>query len=145
MSKPKPSISLIHFLAAVIGVITVLSCSLENSKKAPVPVTPKAEVKPEKATVTITPMYLRTGADQKSEILPLHIEFSVQKETKEYVEDQIDEIKRILIVYFSDVNPGELKSKNAFIQDSNLTSTINDFLKSGHIETSKYKVIKEVL
>lgn len=96
------------------------------------------------AKVTLNPVYIKTGS-ASGEILPLHIEFSVQEATKTYVEDQIDEIKRILIVYFADKDLKDIKNSSNFWADKDLALTINDFLKSGHIESSRYKVSTEVL
>lgn len=104
----------------------------------------EAEQDIEHATVTLNPIYLKTGAE-KEEILPLHVELSVQEATKPYVEEQLEEIKRILIVYFADKDLRDIKSSSQFLADKNLAVTINDFLKSGHIEGSRYKVSTEVL
>lgn len=104
-----------------------------------------APIEEVQSVVTLNPVYLKTGKTSDSEILPLHFEFSVQEATKTYVEDQLDEIKRILIVYFANKDPKEVKGAQSFLADQALTSTINDFLKSGHIEASKYKVSTEVL
>lgn len=138
----------IYILSSLISLlIGVVGCESSRQKQSiQAEETSQAIELDERATVVLNPVYLKTGSDVKSEILPLHFEFLVQEQTKAYVEDQMDEIKRILIVYFADKNPEEIKKTKAdFLPDQILTATINDFLKSGHIQASKYKVSTEVL
>ncbi len=119
-------------------------CSQQSQKEAAIQATVEDAQDVKRATVTLNPIYLKTGTTHE-EILPLHIELSVQEATKPYVEDQLDEIKRILIVYFADKDLKDVKNSTQFLADKDLTVTINDFLKSGHIEASRYKVSTEVL
>lgn len=131
----------IAFCLFLLGVSSLISCH----KIAQVEKLAESSVIPESAEkVSFNEVILRIegGNGKDSKLARLDFEFYGSETLNEAFENQKQEIKNLILIHFANSSFSTLPSGDAKKNDPQLSNYLNQFLYSGQIDRTEYKLVK---
>ncbi len=103
----------------------------------------ESQLKP-KNKVTFDKVFLRleNESGDESKIAEVNFNFYGSGLTSKNLEDQKSEIRNLILIHFANSNFKKIPEPNLSIKDPKLSTYLNQFLSSGQIEESEYKLVR---